>query len=353
MTILYFILLLGVIICFHELGHFIAAKIFGVYVYEFSFGMGPKLFHKKGKETQFSIRALPVGGFVAMAGEKDGDEAYPDVVVPEGRRLTDAAPWKKIIIMLAGVFNNFVLAYLIFVVVLLMSGVITTSPKPVVASVAKDSPAEEAGFEAGDAILKVEKEDGSSVKPKTFLDLQSFNAGYSDELTYTVQRDDKTIELKVTPAYNEEAGAYLIGITAPQPESVKITVLNCWYYGGYEMTSMVRMMKTTLQGLFFHGSGLDQLSGPVGIYQATDTYASMGPAAFLFLVAELSLNVGIMNLLPLPVLDGGQVILTLIEWAFHKTLNEKVKAGIMIGCWVLLIGMMVLATWNDISRLLA
>ena len=103
MTIIYFLLLLSAIILIHEAGHLVAAKFFGVYCYEYSFGMGPLLFKKKGKETQYSVRCLPIGGYVAMAGEQDGDELYPDVVVPEGRRLTDKKPWQKIIIMLAGV----------------------------------------------------------------------------------------------------------------------------------------------------------------------------------------------------------------------------------------------------------
>ena len=114
MTIIYFLLLLSAIILIHEAGHLVAAKLFGVYCYEFSFGMGPVLLKHKGKETQYSLRALPVGGFVAMAGETDGDEAYPDVEVPAGRRLTEKKPWQKIIIMLAGVFMNFVLAFMIF-----------------------------------------------------------------------------------------------------------------------------------------------------------------------------------------------------------------------------------------------
>ena len=108
MTIIYFLLLLSAIILIHEAGHLVAAKLFGVYCYEFSFGMGPVLLKHKGKETQYSLRALPVGGFVAMAGETDGDEAYPDVEVPAGRRLTEKKPWQKIIIMLAGIrYNRF------------------------------------------------------------------------------------------------------------------------------------------------------------------------------------------------------------------------------------------------------
>jgi len=351
MNIVYFLLLLSLIIVIHELGHFLAAKIFGVWCYEFSFGMGPCIFKHKGKETQFSIRALPIGGFVTMAGEQDGDAAYPDVAVPAGRRLTDKKPWRKIIIMLAGVFNNFVLAFLIFSFVILGSGTFQESPKAVVDQIVEGSPAEQAGFQVGDVIKKITKEDGSSVEPDNYVDMQSFSYNYSGVETYIVVRDGQEVTITVTPTYNSETETYMIGISAPEAETVNVNLLNCWYYGGYEMKMITKLMFTTLAGLFFHGSGLEQMSGPVVIYQAAGTYASMGFSAFMFLVAELSLNVGIFNLLPLPVLDGGQVIITIIEWIAGRPLNEKVKMGIMVACWAVLIAFMIFVTWNDITRL--
>ncbi len=352
MTIIYFLLLLSAIILIHEAGHLVAAKIFGVYCYEYSFGMGPVLFKKMGKETQYSIRCLPIGGFVAMAGEQDGDEAYPDVVVPEGRRLTDKKPWQKIIIMLAGVFMNFVLAFMIFSLVLLQNGSITLSPKAIVSSVVENSPADKAGFEEGDKIIEVIKQDGSSVKPDTFLDMKSFTYGEENEMTYKIDRDGETVVLNVTPEYDEESDSYLIGIQGEEAEVKQTNILNCWGYGLYEMNYVTKTMLTTLKGLFFHGSGLNQLSGPIGIYQATETYASYGFSTFMLLVAQLSLNIGIFNLLPLPILDGGQVVITILEWITRKKFNEKVKAGIMIACWVLILGLMVFVTWNDITRLI-
>lgn len=351
-NLLLFFLLLSIIITIHEWGHLMAAKHFGVYCYEFSFGMGPLLWHTKKKETQYSIRAIPMGGFVAMAGETDGDAAYPDAEVPEGTRLTEKKAWQKIIIMLAGVFMNFVLAWVIFSLVLLSQGAIYMSPKSEVASVRENSPAEMAGFEVGDVVTKITKvEDGSSSEVSTYLEMQSFANGYDGEMIYTVQRGEDVIEISVTPEYNEEEGAYLIGISGPSSSEVEVTLVNCWYYGGYEMVTITKLLFQVL-GDLFHGSGLDQLSGPVGIYEATSTYASMGIASYMFLVAELSLNVGIMNLLPLPVLDGGQVVITIVEAIVHRPLSNKVKTGIMIACWVLLIGLMVFVTWNDITRVL-
>ena len=228
MTIIYFLLLLSAIILIHEAGHLVAAKLFGVYCYEFSFGMGPVLLKHKGKETQYSLRALPVGGFVAMAGETDGDEAYPDVEVPAGRRLTEKKPWQKIIIMLAGVFMNFVLAFMIFSLVILHNGTFASSPKAVVSTVVENSPAEKAGFQSGDKILEITKKDGSSIKPETFMDMQAFSSGYADEETYKIDRDGEILSITLTPEYSEEQDAYLIGITGERSEYVDVNILNLW-----------------------------------------------------------------------------------------------------------------------------
>ena len=352
MTFIYFLLLLSVIICIHEGGHLAAAKLFNVYCYEYAFGMGPALLQKKGKETVYSIRAIPIGGFVSMAGEPDGDEAYPDVTVPEGRRLTEVEPWKRIIIMLAGVFMNFVLAWLIFSFIMLATGVYSDSPKAVIGEVMADSPAEKAGLLAGDIVKTITTENGNSVKPKTYLDMQMFLAENAGEpVFYTVERSGETMSFEIVPEYMEEYERYMIGIVGPEAETHRVNFLNCWKYGLIEMGTLMSLMLRTISSLL-RGYGLDQLSGPVGIYSAAGEAASMGFAAYLFLVGELSLNIGIFNLLPLPVLDGGQVVLTVCEMAVGKPLNTKIKTGIMAVCWVLLIGIMLFVTWNDISRLI-
>ncbi len=349
LTFVLFILLLSVIIVIHELGHLAAAKKFGVYCYEFSFGMGPVLFKRQKGETQYSIRAIPIGGFVAMAGETDGDAVYPGVVVPEGRRITDKKWWQKVIIMLAGVFNNFVLAYLIISFVMLGNGQMRLSPDPVVATVVEGSPAEAAGFEENDRIVAVVRSDGKKVSVAKFSDIQSI--ALDDQPTdFVVVRDGEEVTLTVTPEYNEEYQSYMIGIQSIEGEVIRMNLLNCWYWGAYELKYIAGLMIGAILSLF-RGVGLNNLSGPVGIYQATETYAKMGFASYMFLIAQLSLNVGIFNLLPLPVLDGGQVVITLVEAIVHRPLPEKVKTGIMVACWILLLGLMIFITWKDIVGL--
>ena len=338
------------IITIHEAGHLLAAKKFNVYCYEFSFGMGPLLWQKKTKETKYSVRAIPIGGYVSMAGETDADELYPDVEVPDERRLINRPWWQRIIILLAGVTMNFLLAWVIFSIVYLSQGVYTESPPAVVGSVRENSPAERAGFEPGDIILEIRKEDGDSVRPKTFMDMQTFYIDDTEVATYVIERNGQQLELQVTPEFNEEQQTYLIGITSGDVVVKEVNFLNCWYYGAREMKDITSLMIRTITNLF-RGIGLNQLSGPVGIYQATETYASFGLLSLLFLMAQLSLNVGIFNLLPLPVLDGGQVVITLAEVITGKKMNEKFKIGLFLVCWIALISLMLFATWNDITRI--
>lgn len=347
MTFIYFILLLSAIVVVHELGHLLTAKMFNVYCYEFSIGMGPKLISKKTKETEYSIRALPIGGFVAMAGE---DNNYKDVKVPYERTIKGIKKWKQIIIMLAGVFMNFVFALLISSMIYLRAGYYVESAKPVVDSVVKNSVAEASGFLKGDLIEKVILSDGTTIKPKSFNDILPFTQSESNEITYIVKRNDERIEIKVTPQYDKERNEYLIGIGIPKPEIKKVTILNSFKYGAKQLVSISRIMFIAIVRLF-SGKGLEQLSGPVGIYQTTKETVALGFESFMMLIAIFSLNVGIFNLLPVPVLDGGRALITFFEMIFKRDINKKIETAIMIIGWILMIGLMLLATWQDISRL--
>ncbi len=350
MTILYFLILLSVIICIHEAGHLIAAKIFGVYCFEFSFGMGPLLLKHKSKETQYSLRLIPIGGYVAMAGETDA-AGYEDVEVPEGRRLTDKPTWQRLIILLAGVTMNFILCYLILTMIVLYNGAFAIPPTSRIEAVMPDSPAERAGLQAGDRITAFTA-DGRTEKIDSFQDIETYLILLDQpQIEITVERNGETLVLPAELEYVEDQQSYRIGIQGESYQFVKVNLLNCWYYGAKEMAYFSQMMVAGIRSLL-SGHNLNQVSGPVGIYSATEQSVSYGIIGYLILMAELSLNVGLMNLLPLPVLDGGQVVITLGEAIAHRKLNENVKIALMGACWVLLIGLMVFVTWNDIARLI-
>lgn len=358
-TLILFIVLLSVIALIHEFGHYIAAKIFGVYVQEFSVGMGPKIFQIKGKETKYSFRAILLGGYVALAGDNNGEQANEEAEkldIPKNRTLPGVHPAKRIVIMLAGIFMNFVLAILIVSIILMSVGKTTVSPKPIIAAVEENYPAYEAGIKEGDLIKKITLPTGTSSKPKDFQDVSYILQTYSGEegnIVLTIDRDGEILNINVKPILvSEEDGTerYVIGISSLSNEIVDITFFNSFYYAIKELWSMTKILLVVLLGLF-RGVGMNNLSGPIGIYSATDQIASYGFSTYMYFMGTLSLNVGIMNALPIPLFDGGRVVLTIIEWITKKPINKKVENIAMIVSIALVLLLFICATYQDILRL--
>lgn len=345
-TFLYFVLVLGVIVLIHEIGHLITAKLFNVYCKEFAIGMGPKLLSKKFKETEYSIRAFPLGGFVAMAGEEGVDDH-----VPFERSILGIAPWKRMIVMLAGIGMNFVLAFVIFVGIYAYQGYAVEAPKPIIAGTIADSPAEAAGFLANDRIKKITFSDGTTVIPKDFYEIVTYIQMYTDTTTFLIDREGKELSLSITPELIEDENRYYLGIEMPLATRIEINFLQAFKYGALEVSNTVDSMVFTLTRLI-RGIGLNAISGPIGIYQVTATQASYGIMNILYLMGLLSINVAIFNLLPLPILDGGRVVLTLYEWIFKKPMSKKVEQALMVISIGMLLLLMVFVTLQDILRLI-
>lgn len=351
MSFIYFIVLISVIVTVHELGHLLAAKKFGVYCHEFSIGIGPKLFSKKFKETTYSIRLLPIGGFVAMAGDNENAlETKVEVNVPFHRTLPGIKTYQKIIIMLAGVMMNFILSIFVVMSLLIVNKVHIKAPLPIVDEVVAGSVASEVGFLKGDKILKVELENGVVIKPKNGTEMVAFLASESGLRTYTVLRDQQEITINVTPTYSMETETYVVGIRLVPGEKVKVTILNAF---GYTMEYLLDNANLIFKaiGQLFLGRGLQNLSGPVGIYNATAKASNLGFTSFLSMLALISLNIGIANLLPLPILDGGRVVITLLESIFKKPINKKIEMALMSISMILLLMLVIYSTYRDIIRL--
>lgn len=351
MGLLYFVVLLGVIIFIHELGHFLMAKLFHVYVGEFALGMGPKLWSHQGKETLYSLRAVPLGGFCQMAGET-ANELEGELIadVPFERTLKGISKWKQLLIMVAGIMMNFLLAWVIFTGIFVTQGYSASVDLPLVGSVVENSPAERAGLLAGDTIVQIEFEDGTVIQPETFSDMSSASIeDVTSKRIYTIERDGNILTFELTPEYLEEQDAFLVGISAPV-EHIEVGLLQGMADGAYQMVYVADMMVQSILELF-KGQNLDQLSGPVGIYTVTAEQASLGLANYIWLIAIISLNVGIFNAVPLPVLDGGRVVLLLIEAITGKPINQKVEQALMTGAVVLLLALMIFATGQDLLRL--
>ena len=346
MGIIWFVLILGAIVLVHEFGHFIFSKIFGVYVYEFSIGMGPKLLHfkKKNGETEYCIRLIPIGGFVSLAGEDADDNKK----IPEERKLYSKPVWQRFLIMVAGVMNNFIFAFLLLFIMALIYGSVTT--KPVVDSVTLGMPAETAGIKNGDTILSIDGQKISSFS-EIQLYLQTSEGKTMEFVVKDINGNKRSVMVTPDKTVGEDGKeSYFIGIALD-------TKLNKGFipsikYAGETTLSLYKLMFTTIKQLFNGRASVKDLSGPVGIYTIVSEESKAGLSNILYLTAYLSINVGFINLLPFPAFDGGRVVFLIIEKIRRKRVPVKIEAivnGVGFGLLMLL---MIFVTFNDILRLL-
>jgi regulator of sigma E protease len=347
LTILYFALILGVIVFVHEFGHFFFAKLFGIYVYEFSLGMGPKIFQKKGKngETVYSLRAIPIGGFCSLAGE-GSDE---DKKLPKDRLLQSKPVWQRFLVMFFGAGNNFLLA----LIVLFFIGLVAGAPidkQPIIKEVTANSPAEVAGLLPGDIIVSV---DGNKVK--TYEEMQLYLYMVKDHAELGVMRDGKEEIIKVTPLTEEEKKEqqkdYSYGFSFDSKIEYEHGFFNAIKYSFRRFGALVKQMVLTFKGLFTGGISVKELSGPVGIFSAVDQTKSSGISNIFGLLALLSLNVGFVNLIPFPAFDGGRILFLLIEKIKGKPVKAETENLIHTIGFFILIALIIFVTINDIIRL--
>jgi len=344
-NILLFIVILGFIVFVHEFGHFTWAKICGVYVYEFAIGMGPKIWSHKGKETEYSLRAIPIGGFCALAGEDVEDDEKKKI--PKNRRLQDKNPFQRFLIMFFGAGNNFLSAFLILFFIALIFGGNTMNP--VITEVVEDSAAEKVGLKENDKIVEI---NGTKVVYSDDVSLFLAVSDPAKKTTIVVDRKGKEETFKVKPNKVKVDGqeSYVYGIALEQKETHGFVA--SLSYMVHKGASLFRQMWYTVKFLFTGVVGINDLSGPVGIYSIVGQQREAGLKSILFLVAYLSINVGFINLLPLPAFDGGHIIFILIEiLRFGKPVNPKVENYIHTIGMILLMILMLYVTIHDIIRL--
>lgn len=346
-----FVFMLSVIVIIHELGHFLVARHYGVFCKEFSIGMGPLLYSHQGKETQFSIRAIPFGGYVMMAGEEDGSQDEEEdwlKNVPADRRLNHKPRWQQILVMVAGVCMNIVLAWGLFIGLSLTQGYVVEDPLPEVYEIVDDSPAQKAGLQIGDRILEA-RQGENVIEPATQYDLLEWMQYHHDQMTLKVERDQQILTMTITPQLDEESNTYTLGYVV-QARARSIPWYQSFYYGTLDMLDSGTAIFSALAHLV-QGEGLQNLSGPVGIAQVTTQATAMGLRSYLSLFALISLNIGIFNILPIPAMDGGRILILLLEKLFRRKINTKIVENIIVASFVLLIGLFLFATYNDIIRL--
>ena len=377
------------VIAIHEFGHFMVAKLCGVQVNEFSIGMGPVLCKRVRKGTQYSIRALPVGGFVALEGEEspeskqaeersnpsaaDGgsspsrgaktDAGKPDLpplsgevaeptgsdgeVSPSGIPLNEAPVWQRALIMLAGAGMNFVLGFVV------MAILITAQSEPITSKVLyqveENALCGQTGLQAGDKILAVNGR-RCFVANDILYELMRTEDYTAD---FTVLRDGKKVELPGVQfdTWQDDRGEthMSLGFTV---YGIKKTPLNVLKEAGNSVLYYGRIIFASLSDLLRGRESINDLSGPVGIVTAIGQAASYGWQDLLEMLVLITVNVGIFNLLPFPALDGGKVVFLLIEGVTGHAVPETIQSGLTVAAFALLFGLMIFATYNDILRLI-
>lgn len=345
LSLIWFILILSAIVAVHEFGHFIFAKLSHTYVYEFSIGMGKKIFgkKKKGAETEFCVRAIPLGGYVMIAGEDTVDED-----VPKDRQMCNKSFIQRFMILVAGAFNNFIFAFIILFVSALIYGAVTT--KPYVGDVLEDYPAYEAGIVFGDLILEI---DGEKINnwDKGLLKIQTSDG---KPMNFKVKKaDGSVVDYSITPKKVTEDGTtlYKFGISTYSEKEYGFG--KSLSYSFRKMGALFVSMYDSIKYLITGRVSITGLSGPVGIYSVVDSQAKQGLEAILYLVAYLSVNVGVINLLPFPAFDGGRILFLLIEKIFKKPVSKNVENIIHSIGFILIILLLIYVTFNDIIKLFA
>lgn len=353
LNIIYSLLIIGLVILVHEFGHFIIAKKNGVHVVEFFVGMGPNIcsFVKNG--TRYSLKWIPFGGACVMLGNADGlpDEEIEKEIQDDDRAYNNKSAWARISITAAGPIFNFLLALLIAIVLNALGGV----DLPVLSQVEEGYPGEAAGLQAGDEIVKV---DGHRITFYRDLTLyMNLDMTPGKEIPIVYERDGKQYETSLTPQWDEELQRYRIGIV-----SNGYTKLGVWgtiKYGFSEVGYNMSLVFKSLGMLFSGQAGLNDLSGPVGIANMVgDVVEQSKPGGFYLIFLNLlnftmfiSANLGVMNLLPIPAIDGGKLVFLLIEAVRGKPVAKEKEGLVHVVGFVLLMILMVVVLFNDIRKL--
>ncbi|MDR1774776.1 MAG: RIP metalloprotease RseP [Clostridioides sp.] len=335
MTIIIAILLFGVIIFIHELGHFSFAKLSGVTVHEFSIGMGPKIFSKTKNGTSYSLRAFPIGGFVSMEGE---DEESNDPNSFGKKTLL-----QRLSVIFAGPIFNIILAVVIMIPVFMILGIPTNDP--IIGEVNKDMPAYTSGLESGDKIIKIDK-----IKVNNWEEIvEMVRSSEGHKLEITVERNNKIQNFEVTPIDNQ--GVYQIGMTQHRVRSLSKSITSSVAVTYDLSKQMLIFVKQLFTGTVPGGVG-NSVAGPVGVIGMVSDAAKSGLANLLYYASIISLNLGIVNLVPFPALDGWRILMLIVEGVRGGKKFDANKEGMvnLIGLAVLMV-FMIFITYKDILRL--
>lgn len=341
MSVLITIIIIAILILVHELGHFIAARRIGIPVYEFSLGFGAKLLSTTRNGVQYSLRIFPLGGFVRMAGEEPGDEDDPN-------GFNNRTPLEKIRVSFAGPFMNFVLALLLFIYSFAFIGIPESSNEPVLGKVLEGRPAAQAGLNPGDRIISV---DGQPVSTWSEFTTMIASSVPGEPLQIQLNRNGQTVNLKVIPDNEGTGGKPAIGVLN-QVNYNKLGIGESIQLGLEQTYQLTVMLLAWFGTLFTGGASASDLAGPVGIVSLVGEAAQIGTVFLINFAAYLSINLGIINLLPIPALDGSRIVFAVVQAVRRKPIEPEKEGFIHWLGFLFLMLLIVIVTFNDILRLI-
>ena len=322
------LLIFGIVVAVHEFGHFFVAKLNKITVHEFAIGMGPVIFQKEKNGTNYSLRAIPMGGFVAMEGE-DEESDDPNAFCQKN-------PLQKMAVIFAGPFMNFVLTIVTFILLFTLSGV----PVNKVGNIIENSPASKSELKVGDEIKSI---NGTNIK--SWNDIPTTIAGTKGDVTLQVIRDGQAMEITITP--EEKNGRRTVGIYPMYEKNFSSSISQAFSQTYSVSLSMLDFIKK----LFTGKVDFNYVSGPVGIVKEMGSSVNSGLATVINYIAFISLNLGIMNLLPIPALDGFRLLTSFVELITRKKLNKKMEYIVNAAGMIFLISIMLLVTYKDLIKI--
>ena len=352
LTVLLFVAVLAVLVLVHEFGHFAAARLFGIEVEEFGFGFPPRLAGIKKGKTLYSLNWIPLGGFVKIKGEDDPSKTGPGTF--------SHRPWYvRSVVIAAGVFMNLVLASTLFAVGFgigvpqpldgLPAGVRVRDPRVQVIEVLKDSPAEKAGFMAGDILVSIDGQPFLKID-----DIQAYVAAAQGPVEVRLKRGQETLDERLTPTTDPQSGKKLMGVALVESAIVSYPWYSAIWHGiaatGFYVKEIFSSFADLIKGLFVGQKSGVEFSGPVGIAVLTGQAARLGFIYLLQFAALLSVNLAVINVLPIPALDGGRLLFIIIEKFRGRSVRPAVEAAIHRIAFFLLLGLVVLVTAHDVAR---
>lgn len=342
-SIISFLIIFTLIALVHEGGHFLAAKKAGMRIPECGIGFGPKLWSFKKGDTTYTINLIPILAYVNIAGMEETKE--DENLIPQDQLYFSKPPLARLLMAFFGPFMNIVLAFIILSILFAFMGV-PKSISNVIDQVQKNSIAEKSGIKPGDQVIEINAQKVISMEAVIGI----IHKSADKPIALKIKRGNEILTIKATPMYNPKLKVALMGFS-PKAVYSKVDPLSAIYYGAQQTYGMIILMFAILWQLITGAVSLGDLAGPVGIAQITGKYANSGIFALLQFTAFLNVNIGVLNLLPLPALDGGHIIFAIIEIVTKRRVKEETQRKVHMWGLYALLAIMLLVTINDILRI--